>query len=820
MAINMMTPLTSPSRATMTMVNNSKEYYSFHVNVCDDTFTCDERKKRLIIPSGQSLTQENLRQKLYDQFGIKKDSCISYIDGDGDDLPIESECEFQEALKLAKTFVPNKGLVLVVRPWKLTRWNNILDMEQCNKTTKCQDTQNIENIEKMTQNCASDLNSMTHAMTDLVSKMCEKQLGVFPSNTWFEIDDSNVSSQRHSSQVLHKDTSPPPWFIEYMESMKKEMVSTITQEVVEQMTEMLDKRLDSFTSSLFNETSQYKRRSHSSLSKRHSRYSFESHSNEKNQKRINVQDEGQFSDASIERVDEPQDMNVNVNVKDHDRQLQQAKLYLHDLDNIKGQIHELLKEKQYYRVDDMTNNLDTGINRQDRRESIQSVNDNNVQEDIASPVCCMTSDALKILDGEFRMNCSITGNRALNMDSSHENTWCNDLMEDIDRISHYSGCSILSDEREHMDTFVMVEMPMPENVDPSLKHPKVSSAAELQQRDNSRDSPSFELLSETPSPRSSSYICEEHFVNVFSANEKDLQTSVVNSNSAVSSAYMVDIHGKIYNEHVPTTPGTNIEFEKRSDGIYSFVAETLPVREIDSSMSKLSHAEQQTFSEQKSSQYNTTNLNNERNQLPNYSRAADDQHHLPAETFYWKMHSQSQTDASDFVQSFHSHTTSVTDNNNDLFYQPTNYVEQKTAIKNTQKSTTTTTTSPRKATQYNTRDKRSSRVRADETRCDDTGKFVRPQQSNRPSGFDNCSNGSRRTSEQLPNATADPVLILPEALLTMATQMGSIAYVTARDMFDKLRSHTDDPVKRRRVKLNTTTQSSFSSATHRPVNQS
>lgn len=36
----------------------------------------------------------------YDQFGIRKDSRISYVDDDGDDLPIDSECEFQEALRV------------------------------------------------------------------------------------------------------------------------------------------------------------------------------------------------------------------------------------------------------------------------------------------------------------------------------------------------------------------------------------------------------------------------------------------------------------------------------------------------------------------------------------------------------------------------------------------------------------------------------------------------------------------------------------------------------------------------------------------------
>lgn len=64
---------------------------------------------------------------------------------------------------------------------------------------------------------------------------------------------------------------------------------------------------------------------------------------------------------------------------------------------------------------------------------------------------------------------------------------------------------------------------------------------------------------------------------------------------------------------------------------------------------------------------------------------------------------------------------------------------------------------------------------------------------NRGSGFDGSSAGSRTSnSEQVPSA-ADPVHILPETLVTVAAHVGSIAYVTARDMlskFDKLRSQT------------------------------
>lgn len=86
-------------------------------------------------------------------------------------------------------------------------------MEQSDKTSKEQDARDTA---MMTQSCTSDLNGTTRAMTDMISKMGEKQPEVVvPSDTWFQVDDLNVLTRWHS----HEDTSPPPWFTEYMESV-------------------------------------------------------------------------------------------------------------------------------------------------------------------------------------------------------------------------------------------------------------------------------------------------------------------------------------------------------------------------------------------------------------------------------------------------------------------------------------------------------------------------------------------------------------------------------------------------------------------------
>lgn len=238
----------------------------------------------------------------------------------------------------------------------------------------------------------------------------------------------------------------------------------------------------------------------------------------------------------------------------------------------------------------------------------------------------------------------------------------------------------------------------------------------------------------------------------------------------------------------------NISLEKRSDGTYSFTAKTLPIYEIDSA--KSSYAELQTSSERKTSQDNPKSSDDNARSSP-YLNAESDQPETPL--LYTRTHSQSQTDSNDFTQSFHSHTTSVTDN--DLLYtgSSTYFAEQNIrdhndegATKNQQRTATTATkSSSKQKTSRETRRGRKSKATADETRRDDAGKRFRPHQSSRGNSFDGSSIGFRtnRFGEQLP----DPVHILPETLVTVATHVGSIAYVTARHMFnkfDKLRSQT------------------------------
>lgn len=79
---------------------------------------------------------------------------------------------------------------------------------------------NVQNPMKMMFSCISDISTMTQSMSNMITEINERQRRpTISSDTQLHVDDSNVPSQQQSSKVLHADALPPPWFIEYMESV-------------------------------------------------------------------------------------------------------------------------------------------------------------------------------------------------------------------------------------------------------------------------------------------------------------------------------------------------------------------------------------------------------------------------------------------------------------------------------------------------------------------------------------------------------------------------------------------------------------------------
>jgi len=315
---------------------------------------------------------------------------------------------------------------------------------------------------------------------------------------------------------------------------------------------------------------------------------------------------------------------------------------------------------------------------------------------------------------------------------------------------------------------------------------------------------------------------EEHF----SANEKNSEQQALqfaNTNPPTSSIYVVDIHGKIYNESTDLNERISADLEKRSGGSYSFVTETLPVQ--NTRCSKSLRPEQRSNEWKKNPRDDigcdirdnaNSSYDDVRNSHTSYLTVRT---HCDSKT-QSQCSCQSQTDSNDFTQSFHSHTTSVTDTT-DIYteaYGSGRYGEQvlvtakdiREAATGIATATATITATPRNDHDVHIGGGCMKETRTNERHCHDADNYsecfctsygstpqrtsVDPYQSSRASGSSDRSNsnvGSRKTSigEQT-LGTADPVHILPETLVTAAAHVGSFAYDTAREVFDKIRAHT------------------------------
>lgn len=619
--------------------------------------------------------------------------------------------------------------------------------------------------------------------------------------------------------------------------MKKDVISTITNEVVKEMTELLDKiPADPATSVPSKDPFRSQFLSHFPSSAL-SRYSFDSHSSETNQNTIKSQDKDQSSDnASAMRVDES---SWYSNILENSTRKLQKRLDLIE-DVIRVNAEEEMKKRHYQQIaqafsDDL--NSDIG------REKEQSVQQNNSWENFVSrnlQIDPKLSDervpleTLKLIENELRMNCSVTGNQMLDeglLSRDICNTFdSNKLLEiekDVETLpfnkTFFQSCNQEKREKnkeEDDDAFEIIQMSTLNELFMPCEEPAIE-----QRHDSSRDSPSFELVSEPPSPPCSIRLDEDHF----SANEEKLEQHSMKTNSP-NSVYVVDVHGKIFNDEHQTVNSderVSVDLKKQPDVTYSFVTDEdlLTEDENEEACSSKLSCEHRLYERKSPRDDANASYDDVRNSHASYLTV---QTHCDSKT-QSQCSCQSQTDSGDFTQSFHSHTTSVTDTT-DMYAHSyaCKYGEVMTSqgctAKDVRETTTVAAPAPRNNHDVHVDDGWAKETKTNEKPrrnkcpnnfpeylctpdhgcpcCDNPsfGGLHQPYQASR--SFDrSCSNvGSRKTSNgELNTPNTDSVHILPETLVSAAAQVGSFAYDTAREMFDKLRSHTHTV--RTRVKL-------------------
>ncbi|KAM0737035.1 hypothetical protein ACS0PU_000603 [Formica fusca] len=968
-----MTVPTMPPIPTMPTTMHESEYYSFYVKETADS----KSGGNITFSRLPNLDLKLLRTKLRKLFGVPENRRIFYIDDDGDNVPIDSECEFHEALKLARnSFEMNNAIPLIVgsfngsddeqsscmhenrcsdkeqlknvdvkSTWKANSWNNRRSFIYSDpRIRKPYSIQGPGTLSKETINFSKrriDLEYDEQRLTNCKMSSNQKKLDTKQYNESNEIKvrrmdeqteskDVDVQGELNASLQHCSDALPPLWFTKYMESMKKDMVSTITNEVVENVTKALTERLDSLVFSPFKNQSgsQY-----SSLTTRHPQCS---DSNEENQKKIRSQDKEQLSDVSIERADESRNENTMKNIqmkkdvistitnevvkevtelldkipadpltsvpcKDpfrnqflshfpssprlfHNSYLSeknQKTIKLQDREQSNDSISTVrVDESSSYSkiLDNSTRLLQRRLdliedairanaekekkNRQDQqivqaivelsgdigREKEQSVR-NNTREDLISrknlPLQMDSKvsndtvylDMFKLVENEFRMNCSVTGHQMLNegllsRDTLVCDTFDNKLLKTEKDVQEMLSNNLTSswscnqeqkeekEKEEDDDTFEIIHIP--------AFNEDLSIIMEQRHHDSNRDSPSFELLSEPPSPPCSIHLNEDHF----SANEEKLEQQSMETNPT-NSVYVMDVHGKIFNdEHQMMNPDEcisvdwDLDLEKQPNVTYQcfFAKDDLLTEDEDEACSSKSPCAEHWSNERKSPQDDVNgSYDDVRNSHASYLTV---QTHCDSKT-QSQCNCESQTDLGDFTQSFHSHTTSVTDDTTDVYVHTyVNGMHDEPVISTTKdvREATTTATVPPK----NNHDVRVDGGWTKETRTNQNHRYKCPNnypeyscapnnncsclqdpsfgasyQSYHPnkSSDRSCSNiGSKKavsSAREQALMRAASVHMLPETLVSAAAQVGSFAFDTAREMFDKLRAHTkEDPLKR------------------------
>lgn len=440
------------------------------------------------------------------------------------------------------------------------------------------------------------------------------------------------------------------------------------------------------------------------------------------------------------------------------------------------------------------------------------------------------SNGASFSDGRPRMNCSVTGHEMLENTASKEVVYESD--SDSDNISIISGISNVSD-LDHDYNFEIVQTPpcfildkplnnqdsqipkVPEKLDNSTPNsPDKQNAYNVvcegeSDRNNNRDSPSYEVLSGPASSASSMHLDEDHFHMSRDVTEQIVNSDLIDLNhddpgTKKGSAFVVDTQGKIFEKNIvqERKESTEIHLDKRPGGAYAFVNETLPIHTAKDA-SQMSKSE--TSAEEFNEDYCNLNLNM-KNSHPSYgSEAADVTEKSEAQTAQPQSNFETRRESASAVnhessQSFNSHTSHASVSNNVY-----NFTQVQTRASCSAPKYTVVDHNVSKGLgtemKYNSlennlgargcqakRDDRNgettSRVKYQRGFTSEGAGCVFTEQPQKSSPED----GTRESSPDFGRATNDSVHILPETLVSGAVTLASSAYSTARKAFDRIRN--------------------------------
>ncbi|KAG7211259.1 hypothetical protein KM043_010567 [Ampulex compressa] len=618
---------------------------------------------------------------------------------------------------------------------------------------------------------------------------------------------------RHSDNSNIVSNTPvdlaPPWFTEYMETLKQDIVNEVSSKVVKNISDILNKpTLELRTVPRSEDPVELQGEAAAFGFKQNPNYS---HSEEKKQykKKKKAMEKRRAIDIPLKYN---QLFSRNFKTIEAHRIMLQQQIYcqlkcLQQKVSTRLEEEKRIAEKRRKVFDLLESSIkQNGVAAEEESDG-QSISlprraknsyiaqDGGLDEDVGNEVQAYSN-------GDIRMNCSITGHQMLNKSALTGTTECSD--SDIDNAStSYDAANISDREEEH--NFETIQMPSecainnsdcascagnalqnkPGVVPPVPSNKKLNfQCFDEDNNESSSDSPSFELLAETPSPPTSIFIDEDHF----SKNENNAGPSTsFDSDMRENSLYAISLTQKAYDKSLPGDYEKCLDSNKESSADDACSSTSEPVFLVDDSTSMIDweHCSRSKNTKEPSIDVKTSHtsypVDMERIEV---ERADISQ--VPRGCY------QSQSDPADFTRSFDSHTTSVTDSGAYVANGAHSGVNQKCTKRATlecRRKDDSMENECRHALVV--RDRSQEKVervtkKGDKRQCAaEGGKCFCKEQSENREGAD----ARQLSPEEAPGVT-DPVLILPETLMTNAAHVASLAYGTAREMLVKIRVRT------------------------------
>ncbi|KAF7393123.1 hypothetical protein HZH66_008956 [Vespula vulgaris] len=617
-------------------------------------------------------------------FAINTSNNILYVDNDDKVRLVQNETEFLELWQFAKLCSKqSKGVLLLV-----DFINNQDDDINKNKhevdESSGDDQENSFAIEETNDNKLNDKDGAISLFPNLTTSAYSKILTKSFDNMKLEnTTPSNITSQDVLNNV------PPTWFVQYMEQLKKDIITEVSNQIMFNVMENLNKcSMRSPICTESKDANKSENQSHRLKSKcNHQRNNLltDQRRQYKRKKRDMLVDK-----IYSEHVDKPL---INI-IKSRKKQVKKFEEKFEYNSEPNEDKEEENVHNETYNASELMSNINSAHKQNDIGE--KQIED---KRNSMSPNFLPLESSKENLynepnifngtkeNGGQRMNCSITEYQMLDKKYLESTTCC--CGSDIENISIRSDLSSNTEICDDYNEFELISMPIKYKTNTNCHKQKSPSKTEnikniAHKEDDDEivtDLLTFDLLPEISPASSVICIAENHFTansnNSTSMNKKDLNNvSTYKLGEKEDSKNEDNINEKIHDTHLSNT------FKK-----YFPIA----------------------------------------------------QHNC-----------QAQTDLNDLTQSFHSHTTSITDNGV--------YASKKNKIR-------------------------------EQIKKDLGNKYL----ENNPKKEENKNVGhivEETTTDSMPG-TAEPIHILPETLVTGAFHFASIAYGTAREAIVRIRSNSN-----------------------------